>query len=139
MRTLAAGFVELATAAAAPPPAPKEEPKPEPPPAAKPAAPVVPTVYTAEEPGIVPPITVRQDMPTVPVAIAQMTKSQGLLDLVIDEQGPPGFDRPSHQLASDLRQDDRQRRAGLEVSSRPRLTATPVQFRKLVQVSVAKR
>ncbi len=138
MRTLAAGFVELATAAAAPPPAPKEEPKPEPPPAAKPAAPVVPTVYTADEPGIVPPITVRQDMPTVPVAIAQMTKSQGLLDLVIDDKGRlvsivlrtslhPTYDKMIVNAAKDWKY-------------RPAtLDGKPVQFRKLVQISVAKR
>jgi hypothetical protein len=140
MRTLAAGFVELATAAAAPPPAPKEEPKPkpEPPPASRPAAPVVPTVYTAEEPGIVPPVTVRQDMPTVPTAIAQMTKSQGLLDLVIDEKGRlvsivlrtslhPTYDKMIVNAAKDWKY-------------RPAtLDGNPVQFRKLVQVSVAKR
>jgi len=137
MRTLAAGFVELATVAAAPPPATKEEPKPEPAPV-RPAAPAVPTIYTGEEPGIVAPVTVRQDMPPVPSVIAQMTRTQGLLDLVIDEKGRlvsivlrtslhPTYDKMIVNAAKDWRY-------------RPAtLDGTPVQFRKIVQVSVARR
>ena len=137
MRTLAAGFVELATVAAAPPPAPKEEPKPEPAPA-KPTAPLVPKIYTAEDPGIVPPVTVRQDMPAVPAAISQMTKAQGLLDLVIDEKGR----LVSIVLRSSLHPtyDNMIVNAAKDWKYRPAtLGGTPVQFRKIVQVSVAKR
>ena len=139
MRTLAAGFVELATIAAAPPPAPKEEPKPEPSPVAtRPAAPVEPKIYTAEEPKIVAPVTVRQDIPPVPAALTQLTRTQGLLDLVIDEKGRlvsivlrtgihPTYDKMIVNAARDWRYKP------------ATLDGTPVQFRKLVQVSVAKR
>jgi TonB family protein len=87
LRTLASGFVELAAAAAAPPPAPKEELAPEPPAPAAPVAPAAPSIYTAEEPGIVPPVTIRQEVPAVPASIARMIRSQGMVDLTIDEQG----------------------------------------------------
>src|SRR5688572_10931052 len=134
MRTLAAGFVELATIAATPPPAPKEEPKPEPAPA-KPAAPVEPKIYTADEPRVVPPVTVRQDIPAVPAAITQLTRTQGLLDLVIDEKGRlvsivlrtsihPTYDKMIVNAARDWKYKP------------ATLDGSPVQFRKLVQVSV---
>lgn len=138
MRTLAAGFVELATVAATPPPAPKEEPKPEPPVPAKPARPAEPTIYTAEEPGIVAPVTVRQDIPPVPAGITAMARTQGLLDLLIDEKGRlvsivlrssihPTYDRMIVNAARDWKYKP------------ATLDGTPVQFRKLVQVSVSKR
>ncbi len=139
MRTLAAGFVELATIAAAPPPAPKEEAKPEPPPAAtKPAAPVEPKIYTGDEPRVVPPVTVRQDIPPVPAALTQLTRTQGLLDLVIDEKGRlvsivlrtgihPTYDKMIVNAARDWKYKP------------ATLDGMPVQFRKIVQVSVSKR
>lgn len=87
LRTLASGFLDLASAAAAPPPAPKAEPKPEPVAAPTPAAPVVPRVYTGEDAGVIAPTTIRQEVPKVPAAIAGMTKDRGVLDFTIDEQG----------------------------------------------------
>ncbi len=137
MRTLAAGFVELA-AAAAPPPVPTEEPRPEPPAPATPAAPAVPKIYTGDEPGIVAPVTVRQDIPPVPSALTQTTRAQGLLDLVIDEKGRlvsivlrtslhPAYDK----MIVDAARGWKYRPATLG--------GEPVQFRKLVQISVAKR
>ena len=135
MRTLAAGFVELATAAAAPPP-PKEEPEPVPPP--KPAEAVVPTIYTAEEPGIVQPVTIRQEVPAVPTSLSQLTRSQGIVDLVIDPQGRvisivmrssihPTYDKMIVNAARDWKYKP------------ATLKGTPVQFRKLLQISVTKR
>lgn len=136
MRTLAAGFVELAAAAAEPRPAPKEEaPRPAPP---APAAPTVPRVYTAEEPRIVAPVTLRQNVPPVPSAISQLTKTQGLLDLIIDEKGRlvsivlrtslhPTYDKMIVNAARDWKY-------------RPAtLDGAPVQFRKLLQITVTKR
>ena len=138
MRTLAAGFVELATVAAAPPPAPKEEPKPEPPAPARPTRPLEPKVYTAEEPGIIPPVTVRQDIPAVPAGLTAMARSQGILDLVIDEKGRlvsivlrssihPTYDKMIVNAARDWKYKP------------ATLDGDPVQFRKLLQVSVSKR
>lgn len=138
MRTLVAGFVELATVAATPPPAPKEEPRPEPPAPVKPAAPVAPTIYTVEQPGIVPPSTIRQDIPPVPASLTQMARAQGILDLVIDEKGRlvsiilrtsihPTYDKMIVNAARDWKYKP------------ATLNGTAVQFRKLVQVSVSKR
>jgi hypothetical protein len=86
MRTLAAGFVDLATAAAAPPPVSQPEPAPVPA-APTPAAPALPRTYTTEDRGVVPPVIIKQDVPAVPAAITGMTRTQGVLDILIDEQG----------------------------------------------------
>jgi hypothetical protein len=135
LRTLASGFVELAAAAAAPPPAPKEEPKPEPP---APAAPAAPSIYTAEEPGIVLPVTIRQEVPAVPASIARMIKSQGMVDLIIDEQGRlvsivlrsglhPIYDRMLVEAARHWKYKPAM------------LKGVPVQFRKLLAISLSGR
>ena len=86
LRTLAAGFLDLAVAAAAPPPAPKE---PEPKPAApvEPPKPAAPQIYTGSEAGVVPPVAVRQNFPPIPASITGLTKEKGLVEVVIDEQG----------------------------------------------------
>src|SRR5262245_23618798 len=62
LRTLAAGFRDLAVTAAAPPPPP---PAPEPVKAAPlpPPAPVAPRVYTAVDSNVVPPVVLQQDLP----------------------------------------------------------------------------
>lgn len=136
LRTLAAGFLELATVAAAPPPEPKPEPKKEE--SADPPAPVAAKIYMAEEPGIVAPVTIRQDLPSLPAAISAFTKRQGLLDLVIDEQGRlvsiavrsslhPVYDKLLVNAASDWKY-------------RPAtLNGRPVQFRKLLQITLDTR
>ena len=137
LRTLAAGFVELAAAAAAPPPAPKEEVKPEPPAAATPPGPVVAKIYTGTEPGIIAPVTIRQEVPAVPSSIRAMTKMQGLVELVIDEKGRllsivlrsslhPMYDTMLVNAARDWKYEP------------ARLNGAPVQFRKLLQLSVAR-
>ncbi|HJR59127.1 MAG TPA: energy transducer TonB [Vicinamibacterales bacterium] len=134
MRTLAAGFVELARAAAAPPSPKAETPAPavgaaEPPPSAE------PPIYTAEEPGIVPPVILRQDVPTVPSAITGMTRSAGVLDLVIDEKGRvisisirsrihPVYDTALVNAARDWKYKP------------AKLNGSPVRFRKLLQISI---
>jgi hypothetical protein len=131
MRTLAAGFVELAVAAAAPPPV-KEAETPEPP---APAAPVEPKIYTGDEAGIVPPVTIRQDVPLVPAAIMPMVRDNGVLDLVIDEQGRvisitlrtrvhPLYDKALVHAARDWKYKP------------AKLNGSPVRFRKLLQVTI---
>lgn len=138
LRTLAAGFVELATAAAAPPPAPKEEEaeaKPEPP---KAAGPAVPAIYTAEEPGIVLPVTIRQEVPPVPAAISRMAQSQGLVDVIIDEQGR----LVSIALRTSLHPvyDTLLVNAARGWKYQPAtLNGVPVKFRKVIQLSIGRR
>lgn len=137
LRTLAVGFVELASAAAAPPPAPKDEPTPAPEPT-KPAAPAPPAIYTAEAPGIVPPVTIRQNVPPVPQSISRVTKEQGLVDLIIDEQGRlvsislrtslhPVYDKMIVEAARDWKYQP------------AKLNGVPVSFRKLLQISITRR
>jgi TonB family protein len=137
LRTLASGFVELASAAAAPP-APKEELEPEPPAPAAPAAPAAPSIYTAEEPGIVPPVTIRQDVPAVPASIARMIRGQGMVDLIIDEQGRlvsivlrsslhPVYDRMLVEAARHWKYKPAM------------LNGVAVQFRKLLAISLSSR
>lgn len=132
LRTLAVGFVELATAAAAPPPEPQPKEGPETSTSSEPAA---PTIYTAAEPGIVPPVTIRQQIPSVPTAISRMARSQGLVDLIIDEQGrliSIALRSSLHPVYDKMLVD-----AARGWKYRPAtLNGKPVQFRKLLQISV---
>ena len=131
MRTLAAGFVELATVAAMPP-APKEEPEPEP---EAPPAPAEPVVYSAENEDVTAPVVIRQDVPAVPSAIAGLTRDRGVIDIVIDEQGRvislalrarihPVYDTALLKAARDWKYEP------------ARLNGEPVRYRKLLQISV---
>jgi TonB family protein len=82
LRTLAAGFHDLSLKAIPPPPPP-------PPPApVEPPAPVnvPPRIYTGEEAGVRPPVTVAQDMPRYPGAVPP-TGIRGVVEVVIDENG----------------------------------------------------
>jgi len=136
MRTLAAGFVDLAAAAAAPPPAPNAEaPKPSAPAPEAAPAPREPRIFTAEDAGVVPPVTIRQEVPAVPSSIAGLAKDHGVLDIVIDESGRvisvavrtrvhPVYDTALVNAARDWKY-------------RPaKLNGSPVRFRKLLRVSI---
>lgn len=135
MRTLAAGFLDLSTAAAAPVPEPKRE-EPPPPPAA-PAAPAAPRIYAMGEPGLVPPVTIRQDLPPVPASITAATREQGLIEIVIDQQGRVS----SMALRTRVHPvyDGILLAAARDWKYRPALlNGAPVSFRKLIQFTVRK-
>lgn len=147
LRVLAQGFLDLSAAAAAPPPAAEPQPQPQsqaaapaPAPVEKPAPPrVAPnTVYTAEEPGIVPASAIRQDVPRVPAQIMTQTRDRGLLELMIDEQGRVSalhLRVPMHPLF-----DAQLLAAARDWKYRPAtLHGQPVKFRKLVQISLERR
>lgn len=133
LRVLAAGFLDLAAAAAAPPAPPKPEPVAAPPPAPEP-----PRVYSSDDADVRPPVVVRQELPRVPALIAQQTRSRGLLELVIDEQGRvaamtmrtslhPMYDSLLLTAARDWRY-------------RPATqNGKPVKYRKLIQVALARQ
>jgi hypothetical protein len=140
LRTLASGFLELAAHAAAPPPPTAPEPKVEPEPAPTPAAPAAaaPRVYVGEDPGVVAPIPIKQDVPRVPNAILAQTRDRGMLELVIDELGRvvnmtirqsvhPMYDSLLLAAARDWKYQP------------ARLGSQPVKFRKMVQIAVNKR
>ena len=139
MRTLATGFVDLSTAAAAPPPEPKRADVPAPPPApVERAEPKPPHVWTGDEPGVVPPAALRQEVPRVPTAIAAQARERGLLEVVIDEQGRvtgltirvsihPMYDSILISAARDWRY-------------RPATVGgAPVKFKKMIQISVERK
>lgn len=147
LRTLAAGFVELSTAAAKPEP--EAAPRPAEPAAAPASAPAsastgapanapagaAPKIYSAEDAAVTPPVTVRQDIPRVPNAIAGLTRSSGMLDIVIDQNGRvseialrarlhPLYDATLLLAAREWRYKPAQ------------LNGSPVPFRKLIQINV---
>jgi TonB family protein len=145
LRVIAAGFLELSAAAAAPPPAPeakKAEPvAPPPAPLPTPAQQAVRQpgrIWSGEDNGVTVPAPVRQDMPRVPASITTQTRDRGLLEVVIDEQGRvvgitirksvhPMYDAQLMAAARDWRY-------------RPATVGgVPVKFRKLIEIVIEKR
>jgi TonB family protein len=137
LRTLAKGFLDLAVAAAAPPPEPKRA---DPPPPAQAAAPAprVDKIWSADEPGVVLPVIIRQEVPRVPVNIARQVRDRGMLEIVIDEQGRvismavrmsmhPIYDPLLLSAARDWRYKP------------ATVNGTPVKFRKIIQITIDKR
>ena len=137
LRVLSDGFHQLSLQASTPPPAPEP-----PPPAvvavAKPAvvAPEPPKIYTVADAGIVPPVTVKQELPPFSGFIDRALT--GALEVVIDETGRvvsatmrgavhPAYDRQAVAAAQSWRY-------------RPAtMNGTPVKFRKFIQVSLTPR
>jgi hypothetical protein len=145
LRVLVEGFLDLSTAAAAPPPAPQSaepapaSPPPAPPPAPAPATPEAQSdrVFGAEDNGVVPPVALKQEVPRLPSTIASQTRERGLMEIVIDEQGRvthielrgrmhPVFDSQLIAAAKDWRY-------------RPAtFNGRAVKYRKLVQINITK-
>jgi TonB family protein len=137
LRTLAIGFVDLASAAAAPPEPKKAEPSLPPPVAAPSVESRPPHVWTADESGVTPPVPIRQEVPRVPTLIIAQARERGLLEVVIDEQGRvtgltirlsihPMYDAQLITAAKDWRY-------------KPAMAGgVPVKFRKVIQVTVAR-
>jgi hypothetical protein len=95
LRTLAVGFHDLSVKASAPPPAPAPTPAPVPAPAPAPAVVVQPAIvapvrdfrrlYSADNPDVVPPTTVRQAFPAFPAR--GTSAAVGLVEILIDATG----------------------------------------------------
>ena len=137
LRTLAAGFRDLAVAALTPPPAPKPV---EPPPAPKPevAKPVGPRVYTTGDAGVVAPVAIRQSFPSLPASLMGMTKDSGIVEVLIDEQGRV----LSFSLRASIHPvyDALLVSAGKDWKYKPAtLNGTPVRFRKMIQVTLPRK
>jgi len=132
LRTLASGFRDLATAAAAPPPPPPPPPAPEPV-AATPPMPVVPRVYTVADGDVVPPVTIRQQLPAFPGPLVM--SRQGMIDILIDERGVVQGATMTQSINSQY--DAMAVAAAKHWRYEPAtLNGTPVKYRKAVQVSV---
>jgi TonB family protein len=134
LRTLAAGFRDLAVTAAAPPPPPPPAPEPvqaaPPPPPPPPAA---PRVYTAVDSNVIPPIPMQQDLPPYPGQL--IIPRQGMIDIVIDEAG---IVQAASITQSVTRQYDALALAAAKTwRYRPAmLNGVPVRYRKAVQINV---
>jgi hypothetical protein len=135
LRTIAAGFLDLAIAAMAPPPAPPKPQAPAPAP-----APVVPQpdpnrIYTMNDGDVTAPTIVRQEMPRLLPAIKAAAKDRGVIEVVIDELGRvsyaairmsvhPMYDAELLSAARDWRY--------LPAS----MNGKPVKYRKMIQINV---
>ena len=136
LRTLSAGFLDLAVAALAPPPAPSK-PVAE---AVPPPAPVVPKldpsrIYTMLDKDVSAPVIVRQEMPGLTPAMKATAKSRGVIEVVIDELGRvsfaairstvhPMFDNALLTTARDWKYQPAMR------------SGRPVKYRKMIQINV---
>jgi len=138
MRTLAQGFLDLASAAAAPPPEPKKADPPPVPAAVQATTTRLDKVWSSDDPGVVGPVALRQDIPRVPINVSQQARERGLLELIIDEQGRvtsmtirmsvhPLYDPLLLSSARDWRYKP------------ATMNGVPVKFRKIIQITVDKR
>ena len=142
LRTLANGFLDLASAAAVPPPEPKKPEAPAPPPATT-AIPVAtpphePRIWTADDAGVVPPVPIRQEVPRVPTTISSQARERAILEVLIDEQGR--VINLSLRLSIHPMYDPQLLAAAKEWRYKPAtVDGVPVRFRKLIQITLDKR
>jgi hypothetical protein len=128
LRTLAVGFHELSAKAIAPPP-----PPPAPAPVAAPVVPQVPRLYSLGDPGVVPPITILQKVPSFRGKV--VSAAMGILELVIDGTGAVESARMRVPLNGAY--DKLVLSAAKTWQYQPAtVDGVPVKFRKMVQVSL---
>jgi TonB family protein len=139
LRTLAAGFLDLAVAASAPAP---EPPKPvvaaPVPVTAAPAPKTDPMrIYSIADRDVTPPVIVRQDMPSLSPIIKMQANDRGVIEIVINEAGrveaatvrQPVHPKYDSQLLSAV-QNWRY--------SPATLNGQPVRYRKMIQINVSR-
>jgi hypothetical protein len=128
LRTLAAGFRDLSIRAAAPPAAP-----PAPPAAVVASAPPVRGIFSGTEPGVAPPMTLRQVLP--PFTLDGNGRRGGILEVVIDENG----DVESAVMKTPInpRYDQIVVATAKEWKYKPAtLNGRPVRYRKVINISI---
>jgi protein TonB len=136
LRTLAAGFLDLAIAATPPP----EPPKPAPVITVPTPAPVVPKpepnrIYTAADADVVPPVTVSQEVPRLNPMMKQQARARGVVEVVIDEQGRVSAIavRESIQPMYDAELLTKGREWRYQPAT---LNGKPVKYRKMIQLNL---
>lgn len=138
LRVLIEGFHTLSVQAMAPPPAPEPAPAPKPAAAAPTpvvvqAAPEAPKVYTSADANVVPPVTIRQDLPRFGGVVQR--PMVGAMEVVIDESGKvvsammraptvAAYDRQAVVAAQSWRYHPAM------------VNGAPVKYRKMIQVAV---
>jgi tetratricopeptide (TPR) repeat protein len=138
LKVLAEGFLDLSAAAAAPPPEPKRDEPPPPAPAPVQQVPSPNHIFSAEDPGIVSAVAIKQDVPRVPAQIVGQTRDRGVIEVQIDELGRvtqailrlsvhPIYDTLLLAAARDWRY------------QAATLNGRPVRFRKAIQITVTRR
>ena len=140
LRVLATGFLVLSVAAATPPDDPKTQPgkHADAEPASAAVMPAVNRVYTSDDTGVFTPVAIKQELPRVPSSIASQVRPQGVIEVVIDELGRVTF--VAIRSAMHPMYDGLLLAAAREWRYQPATVAgVPVKFRKLIQVSLAKR
>jgi len=136
LRTLSAGFLDLAVAALAPPPVATK-----PVVAAPPPAPVVPQaepnrIYTMLDKDVTAPVIVRQEMPGLTPAMKAQAKNRGVIEVVIDELGRVSF--AAIRSAVHPMFDSALLTNAREWKYRPAtLSGKPVKYRKMIQINVS--
>jgi TonB family protein len=135
LRTVAAGFLDLAVAASTPPPAPKPQ-------VTAPAPPPVPQpdpnrIYTMLDKEITSPVVMRQTLPHLTPSMKAQAKDRGIIEVVIDEQGRvtfaavrasvhPVFDTELLSAARDWRYQP------------ATFAGKPVKYRKMIQINISR-
>jgi hypothetical protein len=140
LRVLATGFLELSVAEATRPDDPKTDvdQKADTEPAPVSVVPAANRVYTADDAGVSPAVPIKQELPRVPSSIASQVRPQGVIEVVIDELGRVTF--VAIRSAMHPMYDGLVLGAAREWRYRPATFAgAPVKFRKLIQISLAKR
>ena len=134
MRTLAVGFLDLSSAAlkaaeAAKPPEPVTPPTP---------TPVAARIYSVDDPDIVSPTTIRQNVPKVPMAILMQARDKGIIEIVIDELGR--VESAAIRLSVHPAYDSMLLATAADWKYRPAtINGQPVKFRKRIQITIARR
>lgn len=130
LRTLATGFRDLSAKAAAPPPQP---PAPAPPVSVVAAVPPSKTIYAGNEPGLSPPVTLRQTLP--PFQGDMTALRDGVIELIVNEAGE--VESATIRSSITARYDSTLLAAAKTWKYQPAtLNGTPVRFRKLINVSI---
>jgi hypothetical protein len=137
LRVLASGFLELSVAASSSATPPKADVAQSP---AEPVAqaPVTERIYTQQDPGVIAPVAIKQELPRVPSSISRQVRDGGLVEVVVDELGRVTW--VSIRTSLHPVYDNLLLSSAREWRYRPAIVGgAAVKFRKAIQISLAKR